>query len=124
MEDLSFFDYLTIIKRRRRYFFITASLVLMLTVVAAMHWSNYRSYATVEIEDAQIPEGITIPAGMSNSAGSFDMDTSAAWVGMAPNRVGSAMPRRINSSMLAASSLAPRSARLPGAFMTVSGRLG
>ena len=65
MEELTFVEYLEILKRRRKQFVWTALIIMALSAVLAFSWSNYRSTATVQIEGSQIPAGVTTPIGMS-----------------------------------------------------------
>src|ERR1700677_4937752 len=65
MEDLSLADYLAIAKWRKKYFFLTFSVMMALTLVFALCWSNYRSTATVEIEQPEVAPDMTTPIGMN-----------------------------------------------------------
>jgi len=65
MEELSLADYLAILRWRKKYFFLTFSLLWSISLVFALCWSNYRSTATVEIEQAQIAPDMTTPMGMN-----------------------------------------------------------
>lgn len=59
MEELTFRDMVAIFMRRRRYFFITALVILMISMVFVLRWSNYRSTATVQIEQSYIATNLT-----------------------------------------------------------------
>ena len=65
MDEFEFRDYLSILRRRKYYFFIPAAVILVLSFFFALHWSNYRSIATVEVAPSQISANTTIPMGMS-----------------------------------------------------------
>jgi len=65
MEELSLADYLAILKWRKKYFFITFSALWCIALICALVWSNYRSTATVEIQQAQIAAEMTTPLGMN-----------------------------------------------------------
>jgi len=65
MEELSLADILFIANRRKGYFFATFAVVAVILVIFALNWSNYRSSATVEIDQSYIPSNITTPIGMS-----------------------------------------------------------
>jgi len=65
MDELTLADYLTILRRQKKYFVLTFSVLLVLSFIFALFWSNYRSTATVEIEQPQIAPDMTIPIGMS-----------------------------------------------------------
>ena len=59
MEELSLNDIIEIFKRRKKYFFITAAVLFALSFAFAVHWSRYRSIATVQIEQSDISQNIT-----------------------------------------------------------------
>src|ERR1700679_1850862 len=65
MDELSLSDYLAILKRQKKYFFLTFSVLWMFSVVFALFWSNYRSTATVEIDQPEIATDLTTPVGVS-----------------------------------------------------------
>ncbi len=67
MEEFPIQEYWTIIKRRRKTFAVVFGAVLALAFLVALNWSNYRSTATVEVEQAEISTDITIPVGMNRS---------------------------------------------------------
>ncbi|MGE3622692.1 MAG: GumC family protein [Bdellovibrionales bacterium] len=67
MENLTLHDYLVILKRQKKYFLLTFLIVWIGFFVFALCWSNYRSTATVEIEQPQVATGMTMPAGMSET---------------------------------------------------------
>jgi uncharacterized protein involved in exopolysaccharide biosynthesis len=68
MEELSLHDILEILKRRKNYFLITAATLFLLSFAFAAHWSNYRSTATVQIEQSDISESITAGANPGDRA--------------------------------------------------------
>ncbi|NBO17970.1 MAG: hypothetical protein EBV03_01865 [Proteobacteria bacterium] len=59
MEELTFRDMLAIFMRRRRYFFITAAIILAISMIFVLRWSNYRSTATVQIEQSYVATNLT-----------------------------------------------------------------
>lgn len=63
--EYSVYDYLAIVLRRKKAFIITFCVVLVLAIFGAMNWSKYRSTATIQVVPSDIPEGMTIPAGMN-----------------------------------------------------------
>ena len=65
MEELSLKDYIAILKRRKKHFLLAFGILFALAGSYALHWSNYRSLATVEIEQPEIPANMTTPIGMS-----------------------------------------------------------
>ncbi|MDP9128213.1 MAG: hypothetical protein M3N08_08155 [Pseudomonadota bacterium] len=67
MEELSLTDYLAILKRQKKYFLLTFSVLMACSFVFALFWSNYRSTATVEIEQPEIATDMTTPIGMNPS---------------------------------------------------------
>ncbi len=67
MDELSLNDYIAIIVRRKKYFIVTTVVLFALSVLFALNWSNYRSTATVEVEQSEIPANMTMPIGMSAS---------------------------------------------------------
>jgi polysaccharide biosynthesis transport protein len=67
MDEFELKDYLFILRRRKKYFIAVASVILLLSVVYAYRWSNYRSTATVEVAPSEISAGTTIPSGMNAS---------------------------------------------------------
>lgn len=67
MEDLSIADYLAILKRRKKYFLLAFSGVFLVSFILALCWSNYRSVATVEIEQPEVSTDMTTPNGMNPS---------------------------------------------------------
>lgn len=68
MDELGLNDYIAILRRRKKVFTVVAASVFVVSLLFAFNWSNYRSMATVEIAQAEIPENITTPAGMSAGA--------------------------------------------------------
>jgi uncharacterized protein involved in exopolysaccharide biosynthesis len=65
MDNLTLHDYLTIFKRQRKYFLLTFLILWIISFVFALCWSNYRSAATVEIEQPQVAPDMTVPLGMN-----------------------------------------------------------
>jgi uncharacterized protein involved in exopolysaccharide biosynthesis len=65
MEELSLLDIIAIANRRKNYFFVTAFVIAVAAILFALSWSNYRSIATVEIDQSYIPANVTTPIGMS-----------------------------------------------------------
>ncbi len=65
MEELQLLDYLSILRRQRKIFFAVAGVCLVLSLLVAASWSNYRSTATVEIAQSEIPDSMTTPIGMN-----------------------------------------------------------
>ncbi len=65
MEELQLSDYFSILKRRRNLFIAVASVVFVLSVFFTLSWSNYRSEATVEVAQSEIPDSIATPTGMN-----------------------------------------------------------
>lgn len=65
MEELSLSDILTIFRRHRRIFLVTVAVLLAITFIFVANWSNYRATATVEIEQSDISENMTLPIGAS-----------------------------------------------------------
>jgi len=63
MEDFPIFEYLSILRRRKKVFLITFITLFFITVIFALNWSNYKSVATVEIEQSEIASEITETAG-------------------------------------------------------------
>ncbi len=64
MEELSPLDYLSLLKRRRNIFLAVAGAVFVLALIFTASWSNYRSVATIEITQSEIPESMATPTGM------------------------------------------------------------
>lgn len=67
MEETNIHDLLAILKRRKLAFFATAAGVFILAALLSLSWSSYRSTATVQIEQPDIPSTVTSPQGMSQS---------------------------------------------------------
>jgi uncharacterized protein involved in exopolysaccharide biosynthesis len=63
MEELSLYDIFSILKRRRRYILLTGGVLFAIVIFAAAHWSNYRSTATVQIEQSNVSEALAAPTG-------------------------------------------------------------
>ena len=59
MEELTFRDMIAIFMRRRRYFFVTALIIFAISMIFALRWSNYRSTATVQIEQSYIATNLS-----------------------------------------------------------------
>ena len=59
MEELTIRDMLAILVRQRRTFFLTSGVIFAITMVFVFHWSNYRSTATVQIEQSYIAANIS-----------------------------------------------------------------
>ncbi|MDD3182178.1 MAG: hypothetical protein PHD48_05170 [Alphaproteobacteria bacterium] len=49
MEEINIMDFLPVLWRRKKLFCITAATVFLISIISALHWSNYRSTATVEV---------------------------------------------------------------------------
>jgi polysaccharide biosynthesis transport protein len=76
MDELSLFDYLSILKRWKKLFFLTVLAVVCLSVLFALRWSNYRATATIEAEQPEIPVSVTTPMGMNpNDMSQVQADT-------------------------------------------------
>lgn len=67
MEELTINDYLVIFRQRRKAFFFTFAIAFLLSIVASLAWSNYRSSTTIEIQQPQVSTEITTPLGMNPS---------------------------------------------------------
>jgi len=67
MEELSLMDYLSVFKRRKKLFFITAACLFLLALVFALRWSNYRSFATVEVALPEVSADATNTTGKETS---------------------------------------------------------
>lgn len=65
MEELRITDYLSILKRRQKIFLLVAASVFLCSLLFALSWSNYRSVATVEIAQSEIPDSMATPTGMN-----------------------------------------------------------
>ena len=65
MEELTLHDILMILNRRKRQFIITAAAVFALSLLFALHWSNYRSTATVQIEQPNVSQTLATPTGVN-----------------------------------------------------------
>lgn len=59
MEELTFRDMIAILLRRKKYFFFAATVVFCIAMIFVMRWSNYRSTATVQIEQSYIASNLT-----------------------------------------------------------------
>jgi len=65
MEELTLIDYLTILKQRKSVFLTAFGIIFVISLIVTMSWSNYRSTATVEIEQPQVAPDMTTPMGMN-----------------------------------------------------------
>jgi uncharacterized protein involved in exopolysaccharide biosynthesis len=59
MEELALPDYLYILKRRKKYFILTSAVLFMASIFFTLSWSNYRSTATIEIDQPEISRDTT-----------------------------------------------------------------
>lgn len=59
METLSLPDMIAILRVRSRLFWAVFCAIFATAIIFALHWSNYRSVATVEIQRPYIPQGLT-----------------------------------------------------------------
>lgn len=69
IEALSLPDMVAILRIRNRCFWAVFSALFAVALIFALHWSNYRSSATVEIARSAIPQSLTA----TDSANSPDM---------------------------------------------------
>jgi len=67
MDELTLADYLAILKRWKKCFLVTFGILLALSILFVLSWSNYRSIATVEVEQPQVAPIMTTPTGVSAS---------------------------------------------------------
>lgn len=67
MDELTLADYLAIFKRQKKYFFLTFFVLWAISIVFALCWSNYRSTATVEIDQPEIATDMTKPTGSNEN---------------------------------------------------------
>jgi polysaccharide biosynthesis transport protein len=65
MEELTLLDCLKILKQQKTIFFVVFCIILIAAIVFVSFWSNYRSTATIEIEQPQVASDITTPMGMN-----------------------------------------------------------
>ncbi|MDE2029135.1 MAG: hypothetical protein KGI97_01080 [Alphaproteobacteria bacterium] len=63
MDELSLTDYLAIFRRHRKYFLTAFFALWGVSILFALSWSDYRSTATVEVEQPQIAPAMTAPVG-------------------------------------------------------------
>jgi succinoglycan biosynthesis transport protein ExoP len=63
MDELTLSDYTAILRRWKKLFLITLAIMATLFTLFALRWSNYRSTATVQIEQSQITASATTPLG-------------------------------------------------------------
>lgn len=59
MEELTVRDMLAILIRQRRTFLYTALIIFVIAMTFVLRWSNYRSQATVQIEQSYIANNVT-----------------------------------------------------------------
>jgi uncharacterized protein involved in exopolysaccharide biosynthesis len=74
MEELTLADYLVILKRWKKNFLVVFLVLLAVSAISALTWSNYRSTAMVEVDQPEVAPSMTSPTGMNSS----DMSTSLA----------------------------------------------
>jgi len=67
MEQTSIRDILAILMRRKLSFLIAVAVVFAFAAVQSFNWSTYRSTATVQIQQSDIPTNMTLPLGMSQA---------------------------------------------------------
>ncbi len=65
MDSYSLHDYFAIFRRRRTVFVLTVLVFVALTIAVTVTWSTYRSTATIQVRDPDIPQGMTQPIGAS-----------------------------------------------------------
>ena len=65
MDDISLSDWLIIIKQKKVTFLLTFGLIFAASILGSLFWSNYRSTATIAIEQPQVSTDRTTPAGMN-----------------------------------------------------------
>ncbi|MDR3450291.1 MAG: hypothetical protein P4M15_11200 [Alphaproteobacteria bacterium] len=68
MEELGLRDYVTVLRRWHKLFAFTVLVILAASLTVALRWSNYRSTATVQIEQPEISSNVTAPAGGDGDA--------------------------------------------------------
>ena len=68
MEELTLRDIIAIFDRRKKIFFITSSALFFFAMAFVMSWSNYRSTATVQIEQSFVSTNVTNPISNPNEA--------------------------------------------------------
>lgn len=68
MEELTLSDIIAIFIRRRKAFLLTSSIIFIASMIFVMNWSNYRSTATVQIEQSFVSANITNPLSNPNEA--------------------------------------------------------
>ena len=73
MEELTLVDFFAILRRWKKVFLVTALSVLLLTLIVANSWSNYRSTAFIQIEQPEI----SAKATASGNGGREDMEALA-----------------------------------------------
>lgn len=64
MEELHLADYMLLFKRNRKLFCCIAGILFVLCFLFAIHWSNYKAIATVEVAQSEIPDVMTAPTGV------------------------------------------------------------
>ena len=67
MEEFGIHDIAGVLRRRRTVFFSVVGVFLLLSIAVTFTWSSYRSTATVQIQQPDIPENVTTPLGTSAS---------------------------------------------------------
>jgi uncharacterized protein involved in exopolysaccharide biosynthesis len=67
MEELTIHDYLTILRRQKKYFLLAFFVLFLSSFFFALCWSNYRSSATVEIEQPEVATDARTPIGMNQN---------------------------------------------------------
>jgi uncharacterized protein involved in exopolysaccharide biosynthesis len=64
MDDFNIYDYIAIFKRHRWAYVVTSLVMLVLTMVVTFSWSSYRSEATIQVQQPDIPQEMTTPLGV------------------------------------------------------------
>lgn len=67
MEDFSLPHIMAIFRRWNQWFFIVFAVLFQLAIIFALNWSNYRSKATVEIEQPEVPQHVILPTIGNNT---------------------------------------------------------
>ncbi len=65
MEELNLGDYFAILRRWKKLFIGTSLAVFAIAMIFVLHWSNYRSTATVQVEQPEISSDAVAPLGSS-----------------------------------------------------------
>ena len=63
LEELALADYVIILLRWKKVFFSVLGTLLVLSLLFVISWSNYRSTATIQIEQPEISTAATTPLG-------------------------------------------------------------